>query len=98
MTARRRWTEETIEATLREIVAETGTFPSRAELTKRGLGGAWTAMGRLGGVDHWRLRLGTGNEVPEEEVAVRAYLIAQERRDGDTVAHWYDARRELDRA
>lgn len=29
-------------------------MPKRTELTERGIGGVWAAMGRHGGVDEWR--------------------------------------------
>jgi hypothetical protein len=52
--ARRQWTDETIRAELLPIAAELGRMPKKAELTERGIGGVWAAMGRRGGVDSWR--------------------------------------------
>jgi hypothetical protein len=92
-TLRRRWTEETIVAELAPVAAELGRMPTRAELTARGLGGAWSAMQRRGGPDAFRRRL----EPPRftrEDVELRAYFIAQER-GGDPIANWLAAEAEL---
>ena len=67
-------------------------MPSRRELTDSGLGGAWSAMQRHGGVAAWRERL-TRRPTPQD-VAVRAYYLAQER-GGDPLANWLAAEREL---
>ncbi len=53
-TPRRQWTPETIRAELLPVATELGRFPKRNELTERGIGGLWAAMGRNGGVDEWR--------------------------------------------
>jgi hypothetical protein len=53
-TARRQWNDETIRQELLPVADELGRMPTRKELTDRGVGGAWAAMGRLGGVDAWR--------------------------------------------
>jgi hypothetical protein len=53
-TPRRQWTPETIRAELLPVATELGRFPKRNELTERGIGGLWSAMGRNGGVDAWR--------------------------------------------
>src|SRR3954447_11535519 len=58
-TSRRQWTDETIRETLLPIATELGRMPRRAELTERGLGGLWSAMGRRGGVDAWRAVVAT---------------------------------------
>ena len=55
MATRRRWTQDSIRSELAPIVAELGRMPSRRELTDRGLGGAWSAMHRHGGIAAWRL-------------------------------------------
>ncbi len=102
MAIRRRWSETVIETALTPIVAELGRMPTRRELADRGVGGAWSAMQRHGGVDAWRLRLAAGPESAPEgapapteaDVAVRAYFIAQER-GGDPVANWFAAERDL---
>ena len=53
-TPRRQWTPETIRTELLPVATELGRFPKRNELTERGIGGVWAAMGRNGGVDEWR--------------------------------------------
>ena len=53
-TPRRQWTPETIRTELLPVAIELGRFPKRNELTERGIGGLWAAMGRHGGVDEWR--------------------------------------------
>ena len=53
-TPRRQWTPETIRAELLPVATELRRFPKRNELTERGIGGLWAAMGRNGGVDEWR--------------------------------------------
>jgi hypothetical protein len=97
MVNRRRWSETVIEAELTPIVAELGRMPTRKELADRGVGGAWSAIQRHGGVDAWRLKLGRRPEPTADDVAVRAYYIAQER-GGDPVANWFAAERELQAA
>ena len=57
MATRRRWTEESIRIEISPIVAELGRMPTRRELTERGLGAAWSAMQRRGGIAAWRLEL-----------------------------------------
>jgi hypothetical protein len=52
--SRRQWTDETIREELLPIVDELGRMPRRNELTERGIGALWSAMGRRGGVDVWR--------------------------------------------
>lgn len=52
-TPRRRWTEESIAQELAPVVEELGRLPTRTELTKRGLGGLWSAMQRRGGIDQF---------------------------------------------
>src|SRR5215470_4695951 len=52
--ARRQWTDETIRVELLPIAEELGRMPKKTELTERGIGGLWAAMGRRGGVDAWR--------------------------------------------
>jgi hypothetical protein len=91
MTARRRWTEESIQAEVAPVAAELGRMPTSTELRSRGLGGAWSAMKRHGGVDAWRGRFARPSR---EDVAVRAYFIAQES-GGDPLANWLTAEREL---
>ena len=98
MASRRRWSETVIENALTPIVAELGRMPTRRELADRGVGGAWSAMQRHGGVEAWRLRLapeaGPALAPTADDVAVRAYFIAQER-GGDPFANWLAAEREL---
>jgi hypothetical protein len=52
--SRRQWTDETIRVELLPIAEELGRMPKKTELTERGVGGLWAAMGRRGGVDSWR--------------------------------------------
>jgi hypothetical protein len=52
--SRRQWTDDTIRQELLPIVEELGRFPRKSELTERGVGGLWAAMGRRGGVAAWR--------------------------------------------
>src|SRR4051794_41935510 len=52
--SRRQWTDDTIREELLPIAEELGRFPRKTELTERGIGGLWAAMGRRGGVDAWR--------------------------------------------
>jgi hypothetical protein len=52
--SRRQWTDETISEALLPIAEELGRFPKKTELTERGIGALWAAMGRNGGVDSWR--------------------------------------------
>jgi DUF2934 family protein len=52
--SRRQWTDETIREELLPIAEELGRMPKRTELTERGIGALWAAMGRRGGVDSWR--------------------------------------------
>jgi hypothetical protein len=52
--SRRQWTDETIRVELLPIAEELGRMPKKTELTERGIGGLWAAMGRRGGVDAWR--------------------------------------------
>src|SRR3954454_21643812 len=77
MSTRRRWTTETIQATLEPLVAELGRMPTRTELADRGLSGLTSAMQRHGGVAEWRARM------THEAIALRAYFLALEERGGD---------------
>jgi hypothetical protein len=52
--SRRQWTDETIREELLPISEELGRMPKKTELTERGIGALWAAMGRRGGVDSWR--------------------------------------------
>src|SRR6201991_3076374 len=53
-TSRRQWTDDTIREELLPVAVVLGRMPKRSELTERGIGGMWAAMGRRGGVDAWR--------------------------------------------
>jgi hypothetical protein len=94
MATRRRWSETILETELTPIVAELGRMPTRKELAERGIGGAWSAMQRHGGLDAWRARLAPRPGPAAADVAVRAYFLAQER-GGDPLANWLAAEREL---
>jgi Protein of unknown function (DUF2934) len=91
VTRRHRWTESAIDAELAPVVAELGRMPTNAELRARGLGGAYAAMRRHGGLDAWRRRL---TAPTHETIATRAYFIALER-GGDELGNWLTAEREL---
>jgi hypothetical protein len=93
---RRRWTPETIIATLEPIVAELGRFPKPKELAERGLSGLTSAMGRHGGVAAWRERVTADTPaVTHEEIEHRAYLKSLEPGGDDPFANWVEAEREL---
>ena len=110
MATRRSWTEESIRNEIAPIVAELGRMPTRRELTDRGLGAAWSAMQRRGGIAAWREQLepplapvirlappavpAPSGAPSREEIARRAYFIAQQR-GGDPVANWLAAETEL---
>ncbi len=98
MAARRRWTEESIRIEIPPIVAELGRMPTRRQLTDRGLGGAWSAMQRHGGIPAWRLLLIAEADSPSppsrDDIAQRAYFIALQR-GGDPVSNWLAAETEL---
>jgi hypothetical protein len=94
MTTRRRWTDDTIEAELRPLVAHLGRFPTRSELAARGLSGLYSALARTGGTSAWRARLAAPQPPAHEDIARRAYLLSLAG-DGDPVAHWLQAEREL---
>src|SRR3954449_7086771 len=88
MSTRRRWTTETIHATLEPLVAELGRMPTRTELADRGLSGLTSAMQRHGGVAEWRARMTQPRAVPHEAIATRAYFIALAEQGGDPFVHW----------
>ena len=94
MATRRRWSETVLETELTPIVAELGRMPTRKELADRGVGGAWSAMQRTGGLAAWRERLEPRPAPTAADVAVRAYYLAQEQ-GGDPLANWFAAEREL---
>ena len=86
-------------------------MPKKTELTERGIGGLWAAMGRRGGVDSWRevvaahlagAPVATVAEpvadtlVPlEEQIAVAAYFLFQNGHPGGPETHWQTAERQL---
>ena len=105
--SRRQWTDETIRAELLPIVEELGRFPRKTELTERGIGGLWAAMGRRGGVDAWR-EIAAARPAPqtvtvaaetfaptEEQIAVAAYFLFENGHPGGPETHWQAAQREL---
>jgi hypothetical protein len=67
---RRQWTDETIREELLPIATELGRFPRRNELTERGIGALWSAMGRRGGVDAWREVVAQALATPAETATV----------------------------
>ena len=103
MSTRRRWTTETIQAALEPLVTELGRFPTRAELTERGLSGLPSAMQRHGGLAEWKARFAAAPEptptvtvtVTHDAIAERAYFIALTEPHGDPLLHWLAAEREL---
>ncbi len=106
-TPRRQWTDETIRDTLLPIASELGRFPTRSELTERGVGGLWSALGRRGGVDAWREVVATQLaqpaavapvepvQVDDEHVRVAAYFMFQNGHPGGPDSHWIAAEQEL---
>ena len=62
------WTDERIEAKLREVIEEIGDVPAMAELRRRGLGGMAKAIGRKGIAFHAG-RVGLGGIAPLPEVS-----------------------------
>jgi hypothetical protein len=99
--ARRRWTGETIDSALQQLIAELGRFPSRAELVARGQRGRWEAMRNRGGVDRWRQQAeaAAGSRVAEpisyQRVAARAYQLYQQGQPGDAISYWFTAEAQL---
>ena len=101
--SRRQWTDETIREELLPIAEELGRFPRKTELTERGIGGLWAAMGRRGGVDAWREVVAAhlagapaATVAPfEEQVAVAAYFLFENGHPGGPETHWQLAQREL---
>src|SRR5262245_30741690 len=108
--ARRQWTDETIRVELLPIAEELGRMPKKTELTERGIGGLWAAMGRRGGVDPWGQAVAAhlaGAQAPapapvaetlvslEEQIAVAAYFLYENGHPGDSETHWQTAERQL---
>jgi hypothetical protein len=96
--SRRQWTDETIREALLPLALELGRMPRRAELTERGIGGLWSAMGRRGGVDAWREVVATRLAKPaseDEYVRVAAYFLFENGHPGGPESHWLAAEREL---
>ena len=109
--SRRQWTDETIREELLPIAEELGRFPRKTELTERGIGGLWAAMGRRGGVDSWREVVAAQLAAPataavtetvaepivplDEQIAVAAYFLFENGHPGGPETHWQAAQREL---
>jgi hypothetical protein len=101
--SRRQWTDETIRVELLPIAEELGRMPKKTELTERGIGGLWAAMGRRGGVDSWREIVAAhlaGAAAPvvqpdEEQIAIAAYFLFQNGHPGTPETHWQAAERQL---
>ena len=78
-------------------------MPKKTELTERGIGGLWAAMGRRGGVDSWREIVAAhlaGADAPvvqpdEEQIAIAAYFLFQNGYPGTPETHWQAAERQL---
>ena len=93
-TPRRQWTPETIRTELLPVATELGRFPKRNELTERGIGGLWAAMGRHGGVDGWREIVAVAETpVPREHIEIAAFFLAQNGHPGTPEDHWREAER-----
>jgi hypothetical protein len=75
--SRRQWTDETIREELLPIAEELGRFPRKTELTERGIGGLWAAMGRRGGVDSWREVVAARLATPATAAPVVAATVAE---------------------
>lgn len=106
--AHRKWTDETIAATLAPIVSELGRMPSRTELAARDLAALWSAMRRNGGTRVWAQRAArladlAPAEAPaapapatlEERIRLRAYFLAMDGAPGGPEDHWLRAEREI---
>jgi hypothetical protein len=103
--SRRQWTDETIRAELLPIADELGRFPRKTELTERGIGGLWSAMGRRGGVDAWREIVAAhlaataepvaAAQPTEEHIAIAAYFLFENGHPGGAETHWQAAERQL---
>ena len=67
------WTEQAVEAALRELIAELGQWPTYAQLQVKGLGGLSQAIERYGGRERWARhfdvdsRARSGNRVDDDE-------------------------------
>jgi hypothetical protein len=102
-TPRRQWTPDTIRAELLPVATELGRFPKRNELTERGIGGLWAAMGRNGGVEEWRAVAAahlaatpvSESPVPREHVELAAFFLFQNGHPGTPEEHWGEAERSL---
>ena len=86
-------------------------MPKKTELTERGIGGLWAAMGRRGGVDAWReivaahlagavatVEPATAAPVAQptdEQIAIAAYFLFQNGHPGNPETHWQAAQRQL---
>ena len=86
-------------------------MPKKTELTERGIGGLWAAMGRRGGVDSWREIVAAHlagalatvapataapvTEPTEEHIAIAAYFLFQNGYPGTPETHWQTAERQL---
>jgi hypothetical protein len=107
--SRRQWTDETIREELLPIAEELGRMPKKTELTGRGVGALWSAMGRRGGVDAWREVVAAHLEAPvtkaefgavvpapsEEQIAIAAYFMFRNGHPGGPESHWAAAERQL---
>jgi hypothetical protein len=109
--ARHQWTAETIRVELLPIAEELGRMPKTTELTERGIGGLWAAMGRRGGVDSWREIVaahlaGAPAAAPvaaavqplepsEDQIAIAAYFLFPNGHPGGPETHWQAAERQL---
>ena len=91
----RRWTDARIEDDLRATISELGQFPNRAQLVALGQRSLWDAMRRTGGIEHWQDRVTLHSPPTPEQIAERAYQLYEAGADGDSVAHWLAAEREL---
>ena len=83
-------------------------MPKKTELTGRGIGALWSAMGRRGGVDSWREVVAAHLETPatkpdvqtvaapsDEQIAIAAYFMFQNGHPGGPESHWHAAERQL---
>jgi hypothetical protein len=109
--SRRQWTDETIRVELLPIAEELGRMPKKTELTERGIGGLWAAMGRRGGVDAWREIVAAHlagavatvepaapapeAQLTEEHIAIAAYFLFENGHPGGPETHWQTAERQL---
>lgn len=110
MAPTRTWTDEKIKSTLQEIIDETGSFPRRVDLQKRGLVKLHDAIKRYGGVEHWQnvMQIGKSPNLQtrkkqhsekeqdlEDKIREKAYFLSLEFPHQSQIQNWEQAKAEL---